>query len=625
MRAGFRRIVAAGAIAALVPALAAPLARAGSDPAGRARAADSLRDRAAAYRAAGTLDGRRQAMSDLERASLLAPEDHRVWLDLGRLCLETGQRARGRACYDRARRAAPDDAEAHAALGSAWTWEWLGSFEPTALAHAERDLERAAELAPGRAAAWGELAALSLSRGRLEQAERAAERGLAADPGAWEPLVALACVSYRQARLARADSAFAAARARAPEELRARFEATPWAPEGEPGAIGDPDLTTPENEAELDYLTRLGLALLLFRDGHGVRWDMRTELFVRYGPPATVDVNPLSSPLSMHYHRPAVLMYAPEPIEYPYNVQAWSYPELGMRTELWDRSLTQSFVLPPAFEDEAEPRPDPMLLAGRPDLVSLGGGRGVFRAMAPGSKPVPARGQVARFPSGQGVVLLAHVVTPGEPGDSLTGAWAVVAADGRAIARATRTLSASACDPASQQVADFSAIVPPGEYRVDLSVSGRGGRRGLVRLGATVPPQATGLGLSDLVMLCGAADATPSPDAVRIEPDMERRFSGPGPLSVYFEIDRLTPGADGRSRFAYRYSLTPVAREDKRSRVPQVAFEASREESQDGAHRRQFVTIPMRSVKPGLYDLRIEVRDLVAGTVAAAGLRFARE
>src|SRR5262245_25890781 len=108
--------------------------------------ADSLRRLAAGRLLLGTLDARRQAMSYLEQASLLAPGDHQVWLDLGRLCLEGGQRQRGRDCYERARRIAPDDFRAHAELGAAWTWEWLSSFESSALGNAERDLERAAEL-----------------------------------------------------------------------------------------------------------------------------------------------------------------------------------------------------------------------------------------------------------------------------------------------------------------------------------------------------------------------------------------------------------------------------------------------------------------------------------------------
>src|SRR5262245_26880131 len=206
--------------------------------------------------------------------------------------------------------------------------------------------------------------------------------------------------------------------------------------------------------------------------------------------------------------------YRPDPIDYPYNLQAWAYPALGIYVDLWDRSLNQVFELPPTTEYSADPAVNPALLAGRPDLLVLGGGRGVFRTMPPGSRPVAAGAQIARFPTDQGVLLLAHVMTRGEPTDSLSGAWAVIAADGRVVSRGSHPMSASACDPATIKVADFSAIVPPGEYRVDLTVGGSGGRRGLVRLRPTITAPAPGLDLSDLVMLCGSADPSASGEGV---------------------------------------------------------------------------------------------------------------
>ena len=245
--------------------------------------------------------------------------------------------------------------------------------------------------------------------------------------------------------------------------------------------------------------------------------------------------------------------------------------------------------------------------------------------MPPGSRPIATRGQVTRFPSDRGAVLVAHVATAGEPTDTLQGAWAVVASDGRVLTRASGSLSTSSCDPTGRRVADFTVAAPPGDYRVDLTVSGSGGRRGLVRLRTSVTPTGPGLALSDLVMLCGMEGASVSPSAVRIEPDLERRVTGSRPLPIYFEIDHLAPGADGRARFAYTYSIIPVRDDTPGKRATPVAFEASREESHEGTLRRQFVTVPMRSIKAGTYDVRIEVRDLVAGTEAAAGIRFVKE
>ena len=597
--------------------------------ASRARTeADSLRSLARERLKLGTLDARRQAMTELERASQLAPDDHHVWLDLGRLCLERGERQRGRDCYDRARRAAPDDPRAWAELGAAWTWEWLSSFDDSALANAARDLQRAAELNPDDAATWARLSALLIARGRPRAAEHAAGLGLAASPHAWEPILALGCAAWRQSRPALADSAFALARTRAPDEVRQRFTAAPWTVDDRESPnwdhLPDPDLTTPENEAELDYLTRLGLALLLFRDARGLRWDMRTELYVRYGPPAAVEINPVDRTefwwvrgFYSPNHR-----YLPPPMFFPYTCQVWAYPDLGMAVELWDRTLSQTFVLPIATDDYADPRPNPALLANRPDLLALADGRGVFRTMAPGSRPVNAQGQVARFPTADGMLLLAHVVTAGVPTDTLRGAWAVVAADGRVVTRGSHLMSPSACDPSTQRVAEFSATVPPGEYYVDLSVSGTGGRRGLVRLDAAVAPPTDSLDLSDLVLVCGASTPVSS-DPVRIEPNLERRVSGNEPMAIYLEIGHLQPGHDGRSRFLYSTSIHPAGRDARRAGHP--VYEASREEDFDGTRRRQFITVPTRSIRRGVYELRIQVRDLVSGTQAASALRFERD
>jgi len=614
-----------------------------SSRAKKASEAEALHRHALECMAMGTLDGRKQALAELERATELDPQRLQPLLDLGRLCLEIGQRQRGRSFYERAQRVAPDDPEAHLALGNAWTWEWLNSFDETALAHAQQNLARATELSPGRAEAWARLAALEVARGQSGLAATAARRGCVADSLAWEPIVALACARYRAGAVTDADNAFREARKRLPEQVASRFGDVIWSGDSHGEAhdfvasdtddqarweANDPDLTTPENEAELDYLTRVGLALLLFRDARGVRWDMRAELFVRYGPPRAVDINPLSSPLIYMYARnnpQTAELHLPPPMIFPYNVQVWWYPELGIHAELWDRALNQTFDLPVSVDSDADPRPDPNLIASRRDLVSLGEGRGVFRAMAPGSRPIPAWGHIARFPADEGALLVAHVVTTGQPTDTLHGSWAVVASDGHVVTRGSTSLLASACDPTGYRVAEFSVAAPVGDYAVDLTVSGSDGRRGIVRLGTSVAQPDTGLTLSDLVMTCGAEGAALTPGAVRIEPEMDERVHGSRPLTVYFEIDGLAVGADGRSRFAYTYTVTPVKEGQSKKRTPQAAFEASREEMNDGTRRRQLVTVPMRSIKSGAYDLRIEVRDLVAGDAKSAGLRFVKE
>ena len=52
------------------------------------------------------------------------------------------------------------------------------------------------------------------------------------------------------------------------------------------------------------------------------------------------------------------------------------------------------------------------------------------------------------------------------------------------------------------------------------------------------------------------------------------------------------------------------------------AIDVSREESNVGSHRRQFVSIPIAALTAGAYELHIEVRDLIAGQSVEASLEF---
>ena len=52
--------------------------------------------------------------------------------------------------------------------------------------------------------------------------------------------------------------------------------------------------------------------------------------------------------------------------------------------------------------------------------------------------------------------------------------------------------------------------------------------------------------------------------------------------------------------------------------------EASREETNVGGHRRQFVSAPIASLAPGDYDLEITVRDLRSGATVTRAVRFTK-
>jgi len=63
-----------------------------------------------------------------------------------------------------------------------------------------------------------------------------------------------------------------------PMNQRAEFVRRFW-------SENDPDLVTPENEAQLEYWARVAQAYFLFYDPARREWDERGDIYVRYGPP----------------------------------------------------------------------------------------------------------------------------------------------------------------------------------------------------------------------------------------------------------------------------------------------------------------------------------------------------
>ena len=581
--------------------------------------ADSLYHRALTRWAQARLESRRTALADLEEAALLAPKRGDVWLALGNRSIEAGRFGRGRSCLARAAKLAPNDCDAWLLLGAAWKHDWLSSLDRSSLDEAMKCFGKASAAAPERAEGWSARAALALLRGRAEEACASALRAHRVAPGEAEPVRLLGSAFFRLGQLALSDSAF-----RVAEDLAGEPPT-----DGEPSRewhVADPDFTTAENEAQLDYLTRLTLARFLFRDHGRVHWDERAELFVRYGPPAAIEYNSAgaqlgSNELEYRYPRHSFVRYAPDPIPFAFNAQVWRYPDLGIEVTLWDRSLSQSYELPYSNEAGMDPRPDPALVAARPDLAPFDGGRSVFRAMPPGDRAMAIEGDILRFPYEGRVHVLGHLFADGAPADSLWGAWAVVSADGRLVRREAHALSPSACDPTTRQVADFAADLPPGDYRLDLSARASQGRHGIAHLNVHVDGPPDHLVMSDLALLCGEPGAYVGPEGVRLEPDVDHVVNG-ATLTAYYELDRLALGAGGTARFAYTYSIHAM-RHDRQQRRPAV-IEATREEENAGPHRRQFVSVPIRSVTPGDYELRIEVRDLNSGATTTGSLRFSR-
>ena len=607
------------AVAVLFGTFALPAGAGSRDP-----SPDSLFRSARAKLAENSASSHRSAVRDLEAATRAAPTRADLRLALGQALIDAGQLARGRSELERAGELEPENPETQLRLGLAWKWDWLCTLESTSFAQAIRRLDRAARLTDKRGEACLALTALALVRGDAVTAAAAARLALEAEPNRPEAMLGLACASYWGDELARADSLFSLAVPRLTASSRAHFVTRAYAlhrhDEGgdSTGWLGtDPDLTTAENEAQLHYFSRVTHALLLFRDRGRVRWDARADLFSRYGIPASIVYNPPSA-REYVYARPIVNEYAPSPDGYPYNQQIWIWPNLGIRADLWDMALTQHYRFSVTLDRDADPKPDPRVVADHPELVMLGDGRGVFRTMSPAARPVAARTHLARFPIEGGSRLIGHLEV-GTASDSFVGRWAVSdRATGAILARGSRAMSASTCDPESLRFAEFEAELPPGDYRVDFSVVGPDERRGLARMETKLGSATRGLVLSDVVPVCRAG--TPGATEIHFEPDLRARAPAGGVFSVYFEVRGLTVGAADSSRFAYSYVVRPVA---SKGRQHEPVLEASREDSQAGEVRRQFLSVPM-ALGPGSYELEIRVRDLLARREVKSVVRFVR-
>lgn len=603
-----------------------------------------LLQRAQASFQAGGADSRIAALKDFEAATELAPDRADVWIAYGRACRETGRSSKARSSLARAAELAPDDPAVWSDLGAEWKNDWLLTTDRNSLDEALRCYAQSTTLAPDSSGPWCAASALLLLQGRPQDAYRAALKARRADLAGFEPLLVLAASFYRLGVVGYADSAFRMARVRMPAELRQRLDDdsalrpfdshTATSQDGEPllWRDADPDLTTPENEALLDYRTRVTLAFFLFRDRNALRWDARADLFVRFGPPTSIAHNPKrlgwGAEQEIIYFLPRELThpnerdYTPGPNSYPYSMQVWQYPQLGTRAVLIDRQLTNTYEARPSLtqnRDDLSAEPDS--LAGHPELRAVDSGRGVFRALAPGLTPMPVEGGLARFVVGDSTLVQAHVAAAGGTADSMLGAWAIVASDGTVLRRETALLSVSACDPGNERVATFTTMVPPGEFRIDLAVSAKGGRRGVVRLRSNVGEVPPGLAMSDLVLLCGDAAMSTSPDAVRIEPNLSRRVANSKTVTAYFELDHLVTALNGQTRFSFRYTIRRAAESDEEE-PGRILIDSSREEQGSGAHRRQFVTAAIGSLRPGRYELRVEVRDLVGGGTATRLTEF---
>ncbi len=298
----------------------AGIAGAASDPAIPTRAreqAAALYQRSLGWLAHDTVETRRQAVQALEEATVLDPGNATYELALARAYYHGGQLRNARQRFERVARIQPGDAAGHRGLGLIWRRDWLKYLDRRSLDRAVEHLETAARLDSGNTDAWLTLAPLRVEQGDLAGALRAAFRALRSDPGRSEARLAVAHALYRSGMLREADSVFGATIPRLGTRVRERYEdISPVATEQDTALLrslpradkaafverfwreNDPDLTTAENEARLEYWSRVTQAYFLFFDVKRGGWDERGEVYVRYGPPAEMQYNPLGGKLS---------------------------------------------------------------------------------------------------------------------------------------------------------------------------------------------------------------------------------------------------------------------------------------------------------------------------------------
>jgi len=612
--------------------------------------ADQPRRAAALYRRAvqaetsGGFDGRRKAMEYLEQATLSAPDTLRYQMELARLYLEMGFLGLARHRYERATEIDPYLAEAHVGQGHLWRRDYLKYLETRALDRSVHEFQIAARLSPALNEAWLNLVPLLIEQHRLPLAEDAAEHAMETDATNPECLLAWAHTSFRNGQVSRADSIFRLAIPRLATTARDRFlDIAPLASERDTMAMRrlpekgkeafvarfwkdqDPDLGSAENEAQLEYWSRVTQAYFLYYNKRRQEWDQRGEIYVRYGPPKVVAYNPIGAPLRFQMGQ-----YG----NFPMNVLVWGYPELGMTVSMHDRLLTGHYLQPFSVVEDVDPVPDPDSLARHDEKLATAGGRGVFPVLPPGAKPLAISSLAGRFQSDRGPRLLGWVEAEGQPSDSLWADWVVLDSARVEVARVHRMMTASACDVAELRAADFATELPPGEYSAGISVRGAGGLRGTHRGTIVVDPPGGALQLSDLVVACGTPlterDAAGKP-SVRLAANATARVAGNDPLTAYFEAYHLVTDRNGQARMEFEYVVRSAERDPRiwlkrvfapRPKIPDIS--AHRQEAMIGSIRRQFVSVPVQSLPAGHYLLEIHVRDLAAGTEALRTAEFTK-
>ena len=587
-----------------------------------------------------TIETRRVAIEELVRATELSPRRADLQLALARAYYQAGFLKQSRMRYERAASIAPNNADARFGLGHAWRRDWLKYLEPRSLEIAVDHYSACGRIDPARVEAWLLLSALQVERGDLAAARIAADRALGADRARAEAMLAAASVRWRQGEVAPADSLFRLAIVRLRRSVRDKLEdIAPLASERDTmiarrltpdlraefvrrfWAEHDPDLGSPENEAQLEYWARVAQAYFLFYDPVRREWDQRGEVYVRYGPPKETLYNPIGT--SLYGYKSGTN------VSFPLNVLVWNYPELGMSVVMNDRTLQERYDMPVSMDRDMDPLPDPDSLRALA-VVTTHGLRGVFPTLPPKSEPLDVHGQLALFEAESGGArLFAGVSAPGTPSDTVSADFVLMDSTYRVVARARHPLGPSACEPGTIRASDFDTPLAPGHYIVGFSVR-NGLRRGATRERLVIEAPDSSLSMSDLVVTCGLPTAPQT--TVRLDPNPTGRVAAGEPLVAYFEVYHLERGADGLGRFEYETTVRSAQR-DRRMWIQRwlsprrdgESLGVTRQDAVLGTVRRQYVSVPVQDLPPGRYRLDVTVRDVLTGDESRRSAEFTRE
>jgi GWxTD domain-containing protein len=623
----FLSAVVFGLVLSLLPGAAAATSR-------EVQAAELLRD-ARARIAVGTPDQRQFARGLLEDAHRLVPHDAEISHALARLYLEADMlfaaRRLANACIARDAR----DAEAHFLLGEMWRREWIVRNEDVTRDRAIVSLARGLRLTPGDPARARMLVPMLEDAHERRSALEVAELAARARPKDPESLLLVGYAAQNAGELTLADQMYQRAlplldveRRRRYDDLspllgeaagipyrrlkaaeRARFNASFW-------HGNDPDPTTPEHEAQVEFWARVTHSELLFGMNELGIWDLRAQLYIRYGAPRRIDRSLVSSPVSTQLSTWA----------------AWSYPELGMR--IWIPALNPLGHYGSRFglSDQPWVRAFPDSLRAHPELLSMQGGYAVFRRLPPDTELMPLRTAVVRFDGGAGAVLLAQAEVESAPAGRLRARWVLLDSASTVVSSTTSDVGASACEPSSMRAASFATNVAPGHYRLAVRVDDDAGRCALATQDVVIAAPRSSLAVSDLAVVCGSPAISIVPGSgVRLEPSTGLRPQSGDELLAYVEIYHLKPDPEGVSEFEYVCTVRPV-QNDRRSWLAQAIdphsttepIVVTRRERGESGPRRQFFTVPVRALPPGPYQMEVSVTDLHSGASTATLAEFIR-